>query len=220
MVCGLAAVSVISTGRPATWMEPSCEFPSVGLKSAPAPAVATPFNACLRLNDCFMDSFTLLPATYTDSIVRVLRMVSGFVSSTERYAYFAFCGPAKIFRYFQDFRFSSNARHALSFAGFLHSAETASVHLSIRVYFTPISGTPPRRDSMIRASAQIVGIMLALSFASSRIAAQSQDANKPKLYNTAKQKLLDGKQVFSFTQSKFDIAGYCERRQALRLHVV
>src|SRR5579872_6082955 len=33
---------------------------------------------------------------------------------------------------------------------------------------------------------------------------------KPKLYNTAKQKLLDGKKVFSFTQSKFDPAGYCE----------
>lgn len=30
------------------------------------------------------------------------------------------------------------------------------------------------------------------------------------LYNTAKQKLLDHKQVFSFTQTKFDIAGYCE----------
>jgi 4-hydroxy-2-oxoheptanedioate aldolase len=30
------------------------------------------------------------------------------------------------------------------------------------------------------------------------------------LYNTAKQKLLEGKQIFSFTQSKFDIAGYCE----------
>jgi len=34
---------------------------------------------------------------------------------------------------------------------------------------------------------------------------------KPKLYNTAKQKLLDGKQVFSFTQDKFDPAGYCEK---------
>ena len=34
---------------------------------------------------------------------------------------------------------------------------------------------------------------------------------KPKLYNTAKQKLLDGKQVYSFTQSKFDPAGYCEK---------
>ena len=31
-----------------------------------------------------------------------------------------------------------------------------------------------------------------------------------KLYNTAKQKLLDGKQVFSFTQSKADPAAYCE----------
>jgi 2-keto-3-deoxy-L-rhamnonate aldolase RhmA len=34
---------------------------------------------------------------------------------------------------------------------------------------------------------------------------------KPKLYNTAKQKLLEGKQVFSFTQSTNDPAGYCER---------
>jgi 2-keto-3-deoxy-L-rhamnonate aldolase RhmA len=36
-------------------------------------------------------------------------------------------------------------------------------------------------------------------------------ATKTTLYNTAKQKLLDGKQVFSFTQSKPDAAGYCER---------
>jgi len=42
-------------------------------------------------------------------------------------------------------------------------------------------------------------------------AQQGQPAAKPKLYNTAKQKLLDGKQVFSFTQSRFDIADYCER---------
>jgi 2-keto-3-deoxy-L-rhamnonate aldolase RhmA len=34
---------------------------------------------------------------------------------------------------------------------------------------------------------------------------------KAKLYNTAKQKLLDGKQVFSFTQDRFDPAGYCEK---------
>ena len=63
---------------------------------------------------------------------------------------------------------------------------------------------------MIRTSAQILGIALALSFASGRIAAQSQDASKPKLYNTTKQKLLEGKQVFSYTQTKFDIAGNCE----------
>jgi len=30
-----------------------------------------------------------------------------------------------------------------------------------------------------------------------------------KLYNTAKQKLLDGKQVFSVTISKPDVAAYC-----------
>jgi 4-hydroxy-2-oxoheptanedioate aldolase len=40
--------------------------------------------------------------------------------------------------------------------------------------------------------------------------AQSSSAAKPPLYNTTKQKLLDGKQVFSYTQSKFDIAGNCE----------
>lgn len=63
---------------------------------------------------------------------------------------------------------------------------------------------------MTGTSARIVGIALALSFGFGRLAAQSQDANKPKLYNTAKQKLLEGKQVFSYTQSKFDIAGNCE----------
>ncbi len=36
------------------------------------------------------------------------------------------------------------------------------------------------------------------------------ERHKPKLYNTAKQKLLEGKQVFSFTQSKMDTKGYCE----------
>lgn len=43
------------------------------------------------------------------------------------------------------------------------------------------------------------------------IAGFAQQPPAPKLYNTAKQKLLEGKQVFSFTQSKFDIADYCER---------
>ena len=40
--------------------------------------------------------------------------------------------------------------------------------------------------------------------------ALAQGAAKPPLYNTAKQKLLEGKQIFSFTQSKFESAGYCE----------
>ncbi len=39
--------------------------------------------------------------------------------------------------------------------------------------------------------------------------AQAPAAKAP-LYNTAKQKLLDGKQVFSFTQSKADPVAYCE----------
>jgi 2-keto-3-deoxy-L-rhamnonate aldolase RhmA len=38
----------------------------------------------------------------------------------------------------------------------------------------------------------------------------SQGDTKTQLYNTAKQKLLEGKQVFSFTQWQFDIPAYCE----------
>jgi 2-keto-3-deoxy-L-rhamnonate aldolase RhmA len=44
-------------------------------------------------------------------------------------------------------------------------------------------------------------------------AAQPQAAApiaKPKLYNSAKQKLLEGRQIFSFTQTKLDIPAYCE----------
>ncbi len=41
-------------------------------------------------------------------------------------------------------------------------------------------------------------------------AQQAQSGAAKPLYNTAKQKLLAGKQVFSYTQSKFDIAGNCE----------
>ena len=35
-------------------------------------------------------------------------------------------------------------------------------------------------------------------------------AAKPPLYNTVIQKLREGKQVFSYTQTKFDIPGNCE----------
>src|SRR5438874_4875289 len=41
-------------------------------------------------------------------------------------------------------------------------------------------------------------------------AAPGRGGVKAPLYNTAKQKLLDGKQVFSYTQTKFDIAANCE----------
>jgi 4-hydroxy-2-oxoheptanedioate aldolase len=44
-------------------------------------------------------------------------------------------------------------------------------------------------------------------------AAQQPSTAKPKLYNTAKQKLLEGKQIFSFTQSQMDPKAYCEAAQ-------
>jgi hypothetical protein len=52
-----------------------------------------------------------------------------------------------------------------------------------------------------------------LTFPAVLLVAQSPASGAPKapLYNTVKQKLLEGKQVFSFTQSKMDIADYCER---------
>jgi hypothetical protein len=37
-------------------------------------------------------------------------------------------------------------------------------------------------------------------------------AAKPPLYNTAKQKLLEGKQIFSFTQSRLDLEDTASRR--------
>jgi 2-keto-3-deoxy-L-rhamnonate aldolase RhmA len=61
----------------------------------------------------------------------------------------------------------------------------------------------------MRLSPILAGWFLAAAFYGTPAYAQ-QPAGKPKLYNTAKQKLLDGKQIFSFTQSKFDIAAYCE----------
>lgn len=57
---------------------------------------------------------------------------------------------------------------------------------------------------MRSSSARLVLSLLVAALLSGIAVAQT------KLYNTAKQKLLDGKQVFSFTQSKFDPAGYCE----------
>ena len=52
-------------------------------------------------------------------------------------------------------------------------------------------------------------LAVALLGATAHAQQQGQVAT-PKLYNTVKQKLLEGKQVFSFTQSRMDIAGYCE----------
>jgi 2-keto-3-deoxy-L-rhamnonate aldolase RhmA len=66
----------------------------------------------------------------------------------------------------------------------------------------------------LAAKRAIVGSFLAAVLfaipAAVQLKGQNQAGAKPKLYNTAKQKLLDGKQVFSFTQARLDVAGYCE----------
>src|SRR5580693_2556899 len=51
------------------------------------------------------------------------------------------------------------------------------------------------------------GLLAAVMF---QAPAMAQPAAPGKLYNTAKQKLLDGKQIFSVTISKPDVAAYCE----------
>ena len=53
-------------------------------------------------------------------------------------------------------------------------------------------------------------LFLAIALPGILLAAQGQGGATPKLYNTAKQKILEGKQVFSFTQWKMDVEGYCE----------
>jgi len=68
--------------------------------------------------------------------------------------------------------------------------------------------------STMRTSSKLVCSLLAVALLSVLAVAQqpgqAPGAAKPKLYNTAKQKLLEGKQIFSFTQSTMDINGYCE----------
>jgi 2-keto-3-deoxy-L-rhamnonate aldolase RhmA len=73
---------------------------------------------------------------------------------------------------------------------------------------------PLLKTTQMKSSRFILRTMLAFALASTSALAQQAaqtGSAKPKLYNTAKQKLLEGKQVFSFTQSTFDIAGYCEK---------
>jgi 4-hydroxy-2-oxoheptanedioate aldolase len=53
-------------------------------------------------------------------------------------------------------------------------------------------------------------LFLAIALPGILLAAQGEGAAASKLYNTAKQKLLEGKQVFSFTQWKMDVEAYCE----------
>ena len=67
-----------------------------------------------------------------------------------------------------------------------------------------------RSPSKRRAICSLLASVLLSVAAAAQQPGQGQSAAKPKLYNTAKQKLLDGKQIFSFTQSKMDVEGYCE----------
>jgi hypothetical protein len=61
--------------------------------------------------------------------------------------------------------------------------------------------------STLRIALSEAALLLAL-IAGGRVWAQNPPPPvKGPLYNTAKQKLIEGKQVFSFTQSKFDPAG-------------
>ena len=65
----------------------------------------------------------------------------------------------------------------------------------------------------MKSTVIVAGSLVALAVVALVASAQQASAPgapKPKLYNTAKQKLLEGKQVFSFTQSRFDVPGYCE----------
>jgi 4-hydroxy-2-oxoheptanedioate aldolase len=78
--------------------------------------------------------------------------------------------------------------------------------MEILVYFRAWEVIGSMRLSLGRAIL-ILGIALPCFAQDS---GQGAAAAKPKLYNTAKQKLLEGKQVFSFTQSTMDVAGYCE----------
>jgi 2-keto-3-deoxy-L-rhamnonate aldolase RhmA len=70
-----------------------------------------------------------------------------------------------------------------------------------------------RKFVFLAASATMIAAMIVSWALVSQSAAQNPPpplAKQAKLYNTAKQKLLEGKQVFSFTQSKADPAAYCE----------
>jgi 2-keto-3-deoxy-L-rhamnonate aldolase RhmA len=53
-------------------------------------------------------------------------------------------------------------------------------------------------------------VCVAILGASAAAYCQAPGGAKPKLYSNVKQKLLDGKQVFSFTQTRPDVESYCE----------
>ena len=57
---------------------------------------------------------------------------------------------------------------------------------------------------------KVAGFLFLAAMLVSAAPAMAQEGAPAKLYNTAKQKLLDGKQIFSVTISKPDVAAYCE----------
>jgi len=61
----------------------------------------------------------------------------------------------------------------------------------------------------MRSSARIAAALLFCLAAAAQ--ESSSSGAKPKLYNTAKQKLLDGKQINGHTISQFDTKAYCEQ---------
>jgi len=66
------------------------------------------------------------------------------------------------------------------------------------------------RSALIRRGLLAFAATMAMGGLPAGAQPPGQQAMKGKLYNTAKQKLLEGKQIFSFTQFTFDIPGYCE----------
>src|SRR5262249_50759661 len=67
-----------------------------------------------------------------------------------------------------------------------------------------------RRQGMNFQTTKATGYAVFAALLLSVPAAAQNGAAPAKLYNTAKQKLLDGKQIFSVTISKPDPAAYCE----------
>src|SRR5580700_1545371 len=78
------------------------------------------------------------------------------------------------------------------------------------VLIVQLGGSLMKKLAFLAAFASMIvsWVWVAKSAAQNPPPALKKDA---KLYNTAKQKLLEGKQIFSFTQSKADPAGYCEK---------
>ena len=62
--------------------------------------------------------------------------------------------------------------------------------------------------------------LLAALIVSVSAPARAQATAPPKLYNNAKQKLLDGKTLSSYTIGKPDAALYCEAAKHYDLHLV